>query len=361
MRWLLGPALSALLVSACAAPPTQTEAAGTSSEPRVLHMGSPYVDPDGRYTPAIPLFTQRLHELSAGQLRVKLAFDLDGVGDYWAALPEGEQEVVRAVASGQLDLGWAGTRVFDTLGAPAVSALQAPFVVDSYALQAKVLTEPVGRAVLGELAGAGVEGLSLLAGGLRRPMSVRGPMRDPDEWRGKTVQHYRSSVAAATVRALGAQPTDVVSAVRDEGLQAGTIDGHEHALRNYVLRKTATIAPFVNDVVLWPETLALFATPDLDLDASQQRWLRQAATEASAQSVALMDTDDEQARKACEQGAKFVAVTPGQRAALVAATVPVLKALRTDPASADILDRLEALKATVPPAPSLDVPASCRG
>jgi TRAP-type transport system periplasmic protein len=352
--------LVALLATGCSASSADpsSEPATPADEPRVLRMASPYFDPEGRYNPALTVFQDRLAELSGGALGVEVVFDDDDVGEYWAYVPEGEQAAVRAVAAGDVDLGWAGTRVFDTLGAPAASVLQAPFVVDSHELLRAVLEDPVADDVLGQLSGAGVRGLALLSGGLRRPIAVEAPLRGPADWVGKTVQHFRSEVEAATVRALGAESADVVSSARDDGLATGTIDAHDQTLRTYVVREAAALAPFVSDVVLWPDTLAIVADPDLDLPDEQLAWLQQAADDASAQSVDLMDVDDEQAAEACAQGARIAAVTPAERAALEAAVAPVLDDLRADPGAGPVLARVEELKASTT-TPPLAVPAGC--
>ena len=322
-------------------------------------MASPYFDPDGRYNPAVTEFQERVAELSGGAVTIELVFDVDDVGDYWALLPEGEQQAVRAVASGDVELGWAGTRVFDTLGAPAASALQAPLVVDSHELLRAVLEDDVVQDVLDQLSSAGVRGLALLSGGLRRPVAVEAPLRDPGDWAGKTVQHFRSEVHAATVRALGATSTDVVSSVRDDGLAAGTIDAHDQTLRTYVVRGAVSLAPFISDVVLWPDVLAIIADPELDLPEQHRTWLQQAAEEASARSSDLMDVDDEQVAEACAQGAKIATLSTEQRAALQKAVTPVLEDLRTDPAAGPVLARLHELKKGLPPAPALAVPPTC--
>jgi TRAP-type transport system periplasmic protein len=362
VRRLAGVVVVGLLAAGCGsaasgeAGPTATPSA---AEPRVLRMGSPFFDPEGRYNPAVTVFIERVAELSGGALSVEVVFDVDDVGDYWAYLPEGEQEVVRAVAAGDVDLGWAGTRVFDTLGAPAASALQAPFVIDSHELLRTVLDDRVADDVVGQLSGAGVRGLALLSGGLRRPIAVEAPLRGPADWAGKTVQHFRSEVQAATVRALGAESTDVVSSTRDDGMAAGTIDAHDQTLRTYVVREAASLAPFASDVVLWPDVLAIIADPALDLPDEQLAWLQQAADEASARSVDLMDVDDEQVVQACAQGAKIATVSPAERAALEEAVSPVLDDLRADPAAGPVLARLEELKAGLPTAPALTVPAGC--
>jgi TRAP-type transport system periplasmic protein len=330
-----------------------------SPEPRVLRMGSPSFDPDSEYTPAVAAFTDRVAELSGGRLTVELVFGPDDESEYWAYLPEGEQQVVRALAAGELDLAWAATRVFDTLGAPAFAALQAPMVIDSYALQDVVLRSDVPATLLPELDAVGVSGLALLAGGLRHPVGVAGPFLGPEDYAGTSFQHYRSEVQASSVQALGATPTDVVSSARDDGLASGEIAGHEHSLNTYVIRHQADVARYVTaNVVLWPEMVALLAAPGLELVDQERSWLEQAAADAAAQSVALADVDDERAVAACGQGALLATASEGQLAALAAAVQPVLDSLRRDATTAAVLQEVEQLKRSVTASP-LAVPTGC--
>ena len=56
----------------------------------------------------------------------------------------GENRVIDDVAAGEADLGWAGTRAFDTLGVDAFRPLHAPFLVNSYAAEAALVqSQPV--------------------------------------------------------------------------------------------------------------------------------------------------------------------------------------------------------------------------
>ncbi len=90
----------------------------------MLQMGNAYGDLNS--LPAVEYFVSQVKGRSGGNLRVELK---NTYGDY---ADDAEQLVVRGVAAGQLDLGWAGTRVFDTMGVTSFQALQAPILIDSY-------------------------------------------------------------------------------------------------------------------------------------------------------------------------------------------------------------------------------------
>jgi hypothetical protein len=95
---------------------------------RVLTMANAYAGLD--YEPAVAGFVTRLEEISGGRLTVELINEFgDAVG------VNAERQVIDAVRAGTIDLGWVGTRVFDTLGVRSFQALTAPMLIDSYALQ----------------------------------------------------------------------------------------------------------------------------------------------------------------------------------------------------------------------------------
>src|SRR3712207_3172048 len=155
------------------------------------------------YQPGVAFFVEQVPERSGGLLDIEVTHTVGGF------LPDAEQRIVEDVAAGEFDLGWVGTRVLDTLGVRSFVALTAPLLVDSYELQDAVLDSELPSRMLPELDRAGVHGLTLLAGGLRKPIAVDRPLRRPEDWRGITFAAFRSDGHWAAVRALGATPTDV--------------------------------------------------------------------------------------------------------------------------------------------------------
>ena len=79
------------------------------------------------------------------------------------------------VKAGKADLGWAGSRAFDSVGVPAFDALHAPLLIDSYALEQRVLQSPLVGDMLDGLKPLGVIGLGILPGPLRKPLGVSPP------------------------------------------------------------------------------------------------------------------------------------------------------------------------------------------
>jgi len=142
MQWMKSRAATAaiglipatvILASACSNGTQPGNKAGPVDQPVVLQMADLNAGTDLRGTPEIQYFVQRVSDLSRGKMSVKVVYSVGGLAT------TAEQEVVKDVAAGNFDLGFAGTSVFDTLGVPSFQALSAPMLIDSYPLENAVI------------------------------------------------------------------------------------------------------------------------------------------------------------------------------------------------------------------------------
>ena len=298
-----------------------------------------------------------MKELSDGNLRIEVDYE---VGDYEQ---DAEQQVVRGVADDTYDLGVVGTQVFDTLGVTSFQALNAPMLVDSYALQAAVLESGITDTMMQPLSDIGVTGVATLAGTLRKPVSVEKALVAPDDWHGVTFGTYLSEAEFEAVRALEATPKVVFGGARDQALRAGSIGGFESSLLLYRLNNLYELAPYVTtNVTLWPQMLTVFANPDVDgrLTAAQRDWLRQAAEEAETRfGGAGRRGRSDRSRRSCTLGARPVQASDADLAALREAFAPVYTKLARDAETKEALDQIQELKASTPAQPALSVPSEC--
>jgi TRAP-type C4-dicarboxylate transport system substrate-binding protein len=292
---------------------------------------------------------QRLEQLSGGQVRIK------NEQEWGHNEPGFEQQIVTDVAAGKADLGWTGTRVFDTLGVTSFQALTAPMLIDSYPLEDAVLASPIPQAMLRSLDSLHVTGLAVLGGGLRRPIAKDKPLLSPADWKGVTFNTLRSKVAIAAVAAAGAVPVD-------EGIRAS----HAYAaaaptLRIYLENYIADFRYVTANVNLWPETLALFANPArlARLTDQQRAWVQTAAQDAAARSTALSDRDKGLVATSCAKGARLAQASPDDVVQLRSRFDGVYTDLEKDPSTASYITQIEAMKKGQPAPPGLDIPAAC--
>jgi TRAP-type C4-dicarboxylate transport system substrate-binding protein len=300
-------------------------------------------------------FVENLGKVSQGRLKVELKTDYgDGAAD-------AESQVVRAIASGEVDGGWPATRAFARAGVPGLEVVEAPLTIASYAAQKALVSGPVAGKLLARLDGSGVVGLGLTVGPLRRPFAAGQPLLAPEDWKGMTFRVFNSPVQADAVRALRATPADLSVSFIDQ-IKEGTLRGAEFDIAQYEHNGNGPEAGNVTaNVVLWPKVFVL-ALSQKRFDAltpQQQGWVREAAAQAVKASVDAPYEEATAARSLCARGVRFLDATPGQLQGLRAKLRPVLDKLAADPTAAQLLGDLQAIAVQHPGPEAPAVPANC--
>jgi TRAP-type C4-dicarboxylate transport system substrate-binding protein len=346
----------AIGATACTSDGGTGDKAGGPGEPVTLRMAT--VNGGLEFTPQIKYLLDRVTQLSEGNVQIEVVYE---VGDF---APDAEQKVVTGVADGEFDLGYVGTQGFEALGAENFVALTAPMLIDSYALEDAVIESGVTDQMLHGLEDIGVTGLGILAGALRKPVTVREPLLAPADWQGITFGTFNSEGQAEAVRALDATPMKVIGDERDRALEEGAIDGFESSILAYRFNGQEQAAPYVAaNVNLWPQTLAVVGNPDAlaDLTDDQRGWLDEATRDAAERSSALVDTDARHLEASCEAGARFALASEANLAALHDAFAPVYVTLQQEPATQSHIDQILEIKESMPSAPSPSIPSDCIG
>ena len=367
MQWMKSRAATAavglipatvILASACSNGTQPGNKAGPVDQPVVLQMADLNAGTDLRGTPEIQYFVQRVSDLSRGKMSVKVVYSVGGLA------VNAEQEVVKDVAAGNFDLGFAGTSVFDTLGVPSFQALSAPMLIDSYPLENAVIRSALPAKMMAGLAKLDVTGLAVLGDEIRRPVGVRQPILSLADWRGITFGTYQSNSEEAAVRALGAKPGPGFATARDQALASGALQGFDLNLVYYHQLSKEQIAPYITaNVNLWPRTVALFANPGrlAKLSASQRRLVTAAAADAAVRSTGLFQDEDPVVRDICHSGGRFADASAADLQALRQRFAPVYASLDADPQTKAMIGQITAMKRSTPAGPALTIPAGCTG
>ena len=284
-------------------------------------------------------FAAAVARLSGGTLRI------DFKNGWRSGSASYETAAIRDVKVGRVDLAWAGSRAFDSVGLPSFDALHAPLLVDSYALEQAVLRSPLVPQMLDGLDRLGIVGLGVLPGPMRKPLGVS-PLVRPEDYRGKTLGIERSHVAQETLGALGARAAEIPAQGRIDGYdgveqQVASIQGNTYDRVGHYL--TA-------NVNLWPRPLVLFMNKKAfgALNDRQRRALGSAARAALAPTLAE-DRHDEQesARTLCRRGLRFVTASDDDLARLRRAVAPVYERLARDPLTRKAVAQITALRSEV--------------
>jgi TRAP-type C4-dicarboxylate transport system substrate-binding protein len=351
---LAGGAVAVLAVTACG--PTGG-GDKTGSEAVVLRLASiDQVNDTGQaYGPQA--FVEALGEVSGGELQVEVVTNY-GEGDASA-----ESDLVKAIASGDLDGGWPSTRAFARADIGGLEAVEAPMTLTSYAAQRALVTAPVAEELLDSLEGSGVLGLGLAVGPLRRPFAAGAPLLEPADWAAIRFRSYNSPVQSEAIAALGAEPVDVGFADWVAQVTAGELRGAELDIAQYLQNGLGTEAGNVTaNVVLWPKMFVLSMSERRfdDLTEEQQGWVREAAGIAVQASFDGDYDEDAAAGRVCELGVTFHEADPGQLEDMRTALRPVLDRIAADPESGPMLASIQDIAAAHPVTDVPDLRDGCQ-
>jgi TRAP-type C4-dicarboxylate transport system substrate-binding protein len=322
--------------------------AGGSRAPVVLRLAVAYSadEPDA---PVARFFAARAAALSGGSLRVRVIFDAAGM-----QVVDPEARVARAVRDSHFDLGWIGSRAWDELGVTSFQALQAPFLVTSYALLDRIATGPLASRMLAGLDRHGFVGLALVPDWLRHPIGVRRPLRSLPDFAGARVRVNPSRATDTLMRALGATPVHVSSDGLAAAMARHEIDGLEASLGGnwaggYV---TANVSFFARALTLFAGRRAYERLTD-----DQRAALRDAARQTVARVAAQQPPEAARARQYCE-GGSVVTASRDDMAALERAAQPVYAGLEQDAQTKALIAAIRRLLATTP-VPATAAPPAC--
>jgi TRAP-type C4-dicarboxylate transport system substrate-binding protein len=321
----------------------------------VAHQSLLLAYPPGFADAQIGLFQEMLAQESGGSVDVAVSdeFPLD--------TRTAEQDIVSAVAAGELDLGWIGARAFSELGVHDFDALLAPLLIDSLATQKAVLADELSARMLAGIEPLEVTGLALIAGPLRRPISVGPPLTSLDRFAGLSFQAFPGDVSSASVAALGAVEAQIPPARRDQALMDGSLLAYENSLALMANNLDTPARTMALNVNLWPAVGVIIANPDtLAALSPQQRDAVTAAAAATAdRAFDALEPESQLVAVVCAQKGSFGYATPEALAQMRAAVEPVYGSLRANPATAAAIEEIERIKGSTP-AEDVAVPPTCR-
>lgn len=337
-----------LVAAGCSAALDKAGGEAPAGEPVVLTMLNPF-DP----LESMP-FADAVDRLSRGALRIEMRSPEDDA--------RADADVIRAVLDGQAALGLTPARAWHDVGVRSFDALIAPFVVDSLALQQRVLASDLVDDMLVGPDQVGLAGVGILPGPIRHPFGITTELLGPADYEGQRLAISDSAVAARTFRVLHA----TAEAAPFFGAPVDDFDGLELHLAAVAGNEYDKVAhAFSANVNLWPRPLVIFGNPNAlaVLGDSQRQILRQAAREALLPTLELQrETETEELGNLCRRGTvTFLRASAAQLDELRGATRPVLTWLRKDADTDRTLDRIESMRPQVAAAGAAEPAPSCDG
>lgn len=341
-----GPRIVLLMVAAGAA--LQAGCGGWSDKaggrsprkPVVLTLAVPFGDSE-----EVDGFAGEVSRLSGGAIRI-------AVRARWRWGQIGfENGLIRDVQAGKADLGVVGSRAWDSVGVMSFRALGAPLLIDSYALQERVLSSRLIPRMLSGLSPLGLVGLGVLPGPLRYPLGIAHPLLAPSDYDRLRVGVQQSQLASETFRALGATPVWFAAGSPSSITAFG---GIEQGISGILNGKLEEIGRYLTaNVVLWPRPLVVFANPHAlsKLTAAERAVLTQAVRNDISAETRLAVEDERSATAGLCRGhqLRFLTASRAGLAALRRAVAPVYTALERNPQTRAAIAQIEAMRVGVSP------------
>jgi TRAP-type C4-dicarboxylate transport system substrate-binding protein len=337
-RTILLVAALVIVLGGCAGSGSDKAGGQRPPAPIVLTLADANSDPSELYG-----FVDEVNRLSGGRMRIVVKTSWR-----WGQVAS-EAGLIDDVRAGKADLGVVGSRAWDFVGVRSFRALGAPLLIDSYALQDRVLRSRLIPGMLRALSPLGLVGLGVLPGPLRHPLGIARPLLAPSDYAGLRIGMQQFQIGGATMRAFGADPIWWATGAPISGFggieqQIGSIQGNQYDRVGRYL--TA-------NVVLWPRPLVVFANRGAlaKLTAADRRILSQAVTDdVSAQTRFQLATESESTGNLCRaHRARFLSASTRDRAALRRAVEPVYGTLDRDPQTRADIAQIRALRGGIPP------------
>ena len=195
----------------------------------------------------------------------------------------------------------------------SLRALQAPFLITDDELLDKIADGPLTEKLLAGLEPAGVVGLALLPEALRHPVGFGKPLVSLRDYAGARIRAPLSEVTYELLRALGAEPVDVLDTEFTHGVRSGEMRGVESELAT----NENLIAPGVvtGNVTFFAKLNTLVVNADRfeSLTDEQQDVLGDAARATLRHVRATRLSDPDAAAEVCSGNGRVVFASGGPR------------------------------------------------
>jgi TRAP-type C4-dicarboxylate transport system substrate-binding protein len=289
-------------------------------------------------------FANEVAKRSGGTIRI------DFKANWRAGDLHQEIDTIRDVKAARVDLAWVGARAWDWVGVKSFDPLVAPLLIDSYPLEQEVFLRGIPHRMLPGVQRAGVVGIGVLPGPLRKVLGVHRRLVRPSDFRGVRFG-VQGIIAADSLQALGARPQQLFAEA-----PLGSLGGLESQMSAIVGQYDTTARFLSANLSLWPRPLVIFAGEKIfrKLSPRQRAALGEAATAAIPDAMAASEQEDAGAvRSLCAPGKlALVDLTLAQLDSLRQAVAPVYGRLERDPASRAAIGEIDALKRGLPPPPA---------
>ncbi|MBD2810601.1 TRAP transporter substrate-binding protein [Xenorhabdus sp. Vera] len=283
---------------------------------------------------AMTQFADEVKEKTDGGIRIRI---------YPDAQLGNQRESMELMQNGALDIVKSNAAELEAFS-PAYSAFNLPYLFRDKAHYQKILSNEIGKEILGSSQNSGFIGLTYYDAG-SRGFYAKKPIRTPDDLKDLKIRVQPSPSAISMVKALGGNPTPLAYGELYTALQQGVIDAAENNIPSFTLSRHSEVAKFfsLDEHTMIPDVL-LISTKSLNkLTNEQQEIVKKAALNSSKYMTQLWETSENEERaKAEKQNVKFIAV---DKVTFQEAVKPMYDDIdKTNPELSKMVDRIRTIE-----------------
>lgn len=272
-------------------------------------------------------FASEVASRSGGSMIVTVV--ADELGD--AIPPSSDAEVIDGVKNGAFEMAVVPARAWSDAGITSFRALQAPFLIETDAHAAAIVSDDgIAAQLFRGLAGAGVTGLVLYPEGLRHLFGIGAPILTTGDVAGQQIRTIRTTGTDAIIEALGGVPIEAESDALASGIADGTIRGVESSFSLVTSMPELPIA--TGNVVPYAKVNSLVVNDGFwtSLSDGQRTIIQDAANATRAWAIDNLVKDADAAARYCETGGSVVLADPASVDQFRAAASEVIADLAKD-------------------------------
>lgn len=261
----------------------QTPSADAKVTIKIAHVASE----QNVYHQAVKSFTDKATELSNGTIEFKI---------YPGGQLGGDRDMLESVQNGSLDAGYISLGIFEGI-TPVFTALQLPYIIDSYETGYKAMTSETAQKALDSLSEDNLKGLAIVENGMRVLGNNVRPIRAPEDFQGLKLRSPEAGLQLEMFKALGASPTPMPYPEIYTSLQTGVMDGQDQYLMTWVTDKFSEVIKYlsVTKMYTWPAIITINKEKFDSLSDDQKKALEEAASYAQKAIYDQLEGFDQQA------------------------------------------------------------------
>jgi tripartite ATP-independent transporter DctP family solute receptor len=254
-----------------------------------------------------------------------------------------ERQCLELLQIGSLAMTKVSAAVMENFS-PQLKVLSLPYIFRDREHAYRVFDGPIGESMQSSSEQYRLRGLAYFDAGQRSFYTKDRPVNEPDDLVGLKIRVQESVTAMELVRSLGGSPTPISWGELYTALQQGVVDGAENNPPSFYTSRHYEVCKYysINEHTAVPDILVIGTTAWNSLNEQEQKWLKEAAFEATQEQRKLWQAAEEEALIAIK--AAGVEVTYPDKTQFMEKTKGMLEAFRSNPELYELIQSIQAVE-----------------